>query len=293
MGTLHLAHYLGPVGFARPVHVKRFHAPYASDPDFVRALVRGARLAARVRQANIVSTLDVVAEDGVLMLVTDDVRGESLARVLRRRPPGRRLGQGNAPRRPGEVVSPRHACTLVSGVLHGLAAAHDLRSKRAPGGIVHGAISPDTILVGFDGLPRVTELGMSRLVDWLQTSREGRFRSSLGYTAPEVARGEPMSVRSDLFAVSAVLWETLTDRPLFAGSNAAEVLEGVLSSSQVQSPREHADVTEGVAAVVLRGLARDPEDRFSSAREMIDALDATGELAGGGELSVWADSLRT
>ena len=233
----------------------------------------------------------MIAVGDVLLLVTDHMPGESLAQLLLRRPARRRLDKGNAPRRPGGILSPRHACTLIAGVLHGLAAAHGFRSRRAPEGIVHGALSPDNILIGFDGLPRVSELGMSGLFDWLQTSREGRFRSGLGYTAPELAEGQPSSVRTDLFAVSAILWEALADRPLFSGSNAAELFDRLLSSP-IPSPREYADVPEAVAAVVLRGLARDPGDRFASAREMIDALDATRHLVAEGELSAWADSLR-
>jgi eukaryotic-like serine/threonine-protein kinase len=291
MGTLHAGRYLGPVGFSRPVLVKSFHPPYASDPDFVRALVRGARVAASVRQPNIVATLDVIAHAGKLLLVTDRVQGESLACVFRRRPPRPRRGQGNVARRLGSVLSPKYAAAVVAGVLHGLAAAHELRTKRAPKGVVHGALSPETVIVGLDGIPRVAELGMSRVFDWLQSTREGRFRTSLGYAAPELVEGGPMTVGTDLFALSALLWEALADRPLFAGGSPVEVLTNVLFAP-IPSPRDFVpDVTTALADVTLKGLARNPGDRFSSAREMIGALAATGELAGPGELSEWADLL--
>jgi len=278
MGTLHVGRYHGPVGFLRPVLIKSFYPMFAADPEFVRVIVRSARLAASVSQPNLVSTLDVVASGEVLYLVTDHVRGLSFARILRGGSSGRQL-------------APRRACSVVAGALHGLAAAHDLRSKRAPEGLVHGALCPETILVGFDGVPRITELGMSGMRDWMHTTREGRFRRCLAYTAPELARGEPLSKKSDIFAASAILWEALTGRPLFPGTNMTEVFESLLSMP-IPSPREHAPgISEALEAAVMRGLARDVDARFSSAREMILALDAAGELAGGGELSVWAETL--
>jgi serine/threonine protein kinase len=278
MGTEHLGRYLGPVGFSRRVLIKRLHAQYASDPEFVRVFVKGARVAARVRHPNVVATLDVVATDTVLYLVTDFTPGQTLGSILRKQAPS--------------ALAPRHACAIVSGVLHGLGAGHELRSKRAPAGIVHGSLSPDAILVGHDGLARVSGLGMARMHDWLQTTREGRFRRSLPYTAPELARGEQLQTgQSDVFAASAILWEALTGRPLFQGPNAAETFENVLSA-RISSPRDLAPaVSPAIAAVVLRGLERDSTRRFASARQMICALDETRELAGNGELSVWAVSL--
>jgi serine/threonine-protein kinase len=276
MGTEHLGRYLGPVGFTRKVLIKRLHAPYASDPEFVRVFVQGARLAARVRHPNVVTTLDVVAAEGVLMLVTDFAPGQTLGSILRKRTP----------------VPPRPACAIVSGVLHGLDAGHDVRTRRTPAGIVHGSLSPDLILVGYEGRARVSGLGMTRMHDWLQTTREGRFRRSLPYTAPELATGEQRHTgQSDVFAASAILWEALTGRALFQGANAAETFENI-QAGRIPSPREHAPgVSETVAAVVLRGLERDPSRRFASARDMICALDETRELAGNGELSQWAQAL--
>jgi serine/threonine-protein kinase len=278
MGTDHLGRYLGPVGFSRKVLIKRLHAQYAADAEFVRVFVKGARVAARVRHPNVVATLDVVATGGVLLLVTDFSPGRTLGSILRRQAP--------------VPLATRHACAIVSGVLHGLGAGHELRSRRAPDGVVHGSLSPDAILVGNDGLARVSGLGLARMHDWLQTTREGRFRKSLAYTAPELAKGEQHPTgQSDVFAAAAILWEALTGRALFQGANAAETFENLLGL-RVVSPREIAPaVSASVAAVVLRGLERDPARRFASTREMIGSLDETRELAGNGELSVWAESL--
>src|SRR5579859_2797912 len=81
MATVHLGRLLGPVGFSRAVAIKRLHPPFAKDPDFVSMFLDEARLAARIRQPNVVSTLDVVARDGELFLVMEYVHGESLSRL--------------------------------------------------------------------------------------------------------------------------------------------------------------------------------------------------------------------
>jgi eukaryotic-like serine/threonine-protein kinase len=274
LGTLHVGRYLGPAGFTRIVLIKRLHRRYATDPEFISVFATGARLAAKVQHPHVVSTLDVVVSADMLLWVTEFAPGQTLARLLHQR---------------REPSVPRLACAIVSGVLHGLGAAHDVRTRRAPGGILHGSLTPEHVIVGYDGLARVAGLGMARTLDWLETTREGRLGHSLAYTAPELVRGDPFRTRqTDLFAASVIFWEALTGRPLFLGANAAETFENVLEMP-IPSPREHAPaVSEAVARVVMRGLARDPTRRYASAREMIAALDATRELAGVGELGEWA-----
>src|ERR1700709_1136931 len=83
MATVHLGRLLGPVGFSRTVAIKRLHAQFASDPEFVSMFLDEARLAARIRHPNVVPTLDVVATGGELFLVMEYVPGETLSRLLR------------------------------------------------------------------------------------------------------------------------------------------------------------------------------------------------------------------
>src|SRR5580704_705329 len=118
MATVHFGRLLGPAGFARPVAIKRLHAQFARDPDFVKMFFDEARLAARIAHPNVVPTLDVVAADGEVFLVMEYVRGVTLARLC--------LGarEDAAPIPPGIAVS------IVAGALHGLHAAHEATSER-------------------------------------------------------------------------------------------------------------------------------------------------------------------
>src|SRR6187401_19340 len=117
MATVHLGRLLGPVGFSRTVAIKRLHAQFASDPEFVSMFLDEARLAARIRHPNVVPTLDVVATGGELILVMEYVPGESIARLSR------------ALRERQQTLPTRILSTTMAGVLHGLHAAHEAKDE--------------------------------------------------------------------------------------------------------------------------------------------------------------------
>src|ERR1022692_1337015 len=146
LATVHLGRLLGPVGFARTVAIKRMHSQFAEDPEFVSKFLDEARLAARIRHPNVVPTLDVVATDGELFLVMDYVQGETLARL-------QRLLKAQGKTIPLPIVA-----ALFSGILHGLHAAHEAKNERGePLGMVHRDVSPQNVIVGTDGVPRVLD----------------------------------------------------------------------------------------------------------------------------------------
>ena len=126
MATVHFGRVTGAAGFARTVAVKRLHPHLADDPEFLATMIDEARLAARIHHPNVVPTLDVVAQDGELLVVMEYVRGESLARLLR------------AESARGRRVPLPVASAIVIGALHGLHAAHQATNDRGvPLGIVH------------------------------------------------------------------------------------------------------------------------------------------------------------
>src|SRR6516225_8996456 len=161
MATVHLGRLIGEVGFSRTVAIKRLHPQYAADPEFVSMFLDEARLAARIRHPNVVPTLDVVATKGELFLVMDYVPGESLARLSR---------VCREQRRP---IPHRITSAVMAGALHGLHAAHEAKSERgAPLGIVHRDVSPQNVLVGADGVPRVLDFGVAKAAGRMQETRE-------------------------------------------------------------------------------------------------------------------------
>ncbi len=278
MATLHLGRLIGSAGFSRTVAIKRLHPQFAKDPEFVAMFLDEALLAARVRHPNVVATIDVVALDGELLLVMEYIHGESLSRLLRNEAQaGRRL--------PLRIVS-----ALMTGVLHGLHAAHEAVTENGfPLGIVHRDVSPHNILVGQDGVGRVLDFGVAKAAWRAQTTRDGQIKGKLAYMAPEQLLNHEVDWRADIFAASAVLWEALTCVRLFSADEPGAVYHRVLNENIPLPSTQRSDVPSALDALVQRGLAKNPGDCFATAREMAFALERTLPPATPGEVGLWVE----
>jgi serine/threonine protein kinase len=278
MATVHFGRLLGPAGFARPVAIKRLHAQFARDPDFVKMFFDEARLAARIAHTNVVSTLDVVSADEEVFLVMEYVPGTSLAQLVR------------TVRRRGERIAPLVGVGVVSGMLHGLHAAHEARNDRGERlDLVHRDVSPQNVLVGTDGIPRLLDFGVAKASGRLQTTRDGQLKGKLAYMAPEQVRGEPLTRRTDVYAASVVLWEVLTGKRLFYAENEATVLSRVLSAEVAPPSTIVPELPRSLDRVVLRGLERDPEKRYPTARAMAADLETCIGVASATEIGDWVE----
>jgi eukaryotic-like serine/threonine-protein kinase len=279
MATVYLGRQRGQAGFARTVAIKRLHPQHAKEPEFVSMFLDEARLAARIRHPNVVPTLDVVATDGELFLVMEYVQGESLARLLR------------ASRQRKESAPTRVVAAIVADVLHGLHAAHEATSEKGePLGLVHRDVSPHNILVGADGVARVVDFGVAKAAGRIQTTREGQIKGKIAYMAPEQITGT-VTRRTDVYAASVVLWEALTGKRLFAGENDGSVMHQVIHA-QVVPPGEHVPGLDPAwDEIVLRGLQRDEQLRYQTAREMALDIESRLTLARATEVAAWVESL--
>jgi serine/threonine-protein kinase len=175
------------------------------------------------------------------------------------------------------------------GVLHGLHAAHEAKSDDgAPLGLVHRDVSPQNILVGSDGVARVLDFGVAKAAGRVHTTRDGQLKGKLAYMAPEQVQGS-VTRAADIFAASVVLWEALTGRRLIQADNDAALLSGVLKGDFARPSAILPTVPESLDAVTMRGLARDPADRFATAREMARALEDAIPLATASRVGDWVD----
>ena len=280
MAAVHVARLVGEGGFARTVAVKRLHPQFALDPEFVAMFLDEARLAARIRHPNVVATVDIVNGDGELFLVMEYVEGESLSTLLR-------IGRDRA-----LPVAVDVAAGLMAQTLHGLHAAHEATNDLGePLRIVHRDVSPQNLLVGTDGVVRVLDFGVAKALGKLHTTREGQLKGKLGYLAPEQVMGQPVTRRSDLFAASVVLWESLAGQRLFSADSEGNVLRRIMDGV-VDPPSRHAPgITAALEAVVLRGLAKEPADRFDSALAMAEALEAAAPCATPRAIGRWLHDL--
>jgi serine/threonine-protein kinase len=275
MAIVYLGRLRGERGFSRAVAVKRLHAHLASDPQLTSMLLDEARLASRIRHPNVVSTLDVLRHDAELLLVMDYVHGASLSTIAAHVAHGQK-------RVPLPVVG-----AIVSGVLQGLHAAHEARDEHgAPLGIVHRDVSPQNILVGVDGVARVADFGIAKAAGRIQTTTDGQVKGKAAYMAPEQIAGV-VDRRTDVFAVSVVLWELLTGRRLFHGDSQAQTLANVLACKVAPPQSIDPSLGEAIDELVLAGLDRSPDRRFPTARDMDDALRRCIPVASWFDVAEW------
>ena len=276
MATVHIGRLIAQAGFSRTVAIKRLHPQFARDPEFVAMFLDEARLAARIQHPNVVSTIDVVAEEDELFLVMDYIQGESVARIAR-------IVAARGEQIPLPIVG-----AVIVGALHGLHAAHEARDERgAPLDVVHRDVSPQNILIGADGIPRMIDFGVAKAAGRLQETHTGQLKGKLAYMAPEQFRGKEITRSVDVYAASIVLWELLTGKRLFAAESQAATIERVLFGS-FQPPT---DLVPGLPAeldaILERGLARAPEGRFADARAMAGVIEACLGVASMSEVATW------
>ncbi|MBZ0117150.1 MAG: serine/threonine protein kinase, partial [Sandaracinaceae bacterium] len=275
MGRVDLAVRVhGP--FRRTYAVKRLRSAFRRDPVAQRLFLEEARIAGLIRHPHVVSVIDVGEDEQGVFLVMDFVEGVPLHRLLAELAPGERL--------------PARLCAeIVRQVAKGLHAAHELTDTRgAPLGVVHRDVSPPNILVGFDGVVRLTDFGIARAPGYLSDpGTSGAAAGRLGYLSPEQHKFEELDRRSDLFSLGVVLHELLTGARLYAGAEPHEIAHRALTDSPPDVTDVRGDVHPALVQLLYQMLAKRRDDRPATARVVavrLGAILAEDELHDEGDL---------
>jgi serine/threonine-protein kinase len=269
MATVYLGKATGMGDFERLVAIKAMHPHIAEKKEYVEMFLDEARLAARIRHPNVVAVVDVQPGEHAPFLVMDFVEGATLSEVLQA------AAKKDQPP-PLEV-----ALRLVADMLAGLQAAHELKGKdRKPLGLVHRDVSPTNLMVGRDGIARLTDFGVARARVRIATTRAGQIKGKLGYLSPEAIEGQEVDQRCDIYAAGIVFWEALTGRRLFHAENEATVVMKVLRATQPAPSEINPAVPPAIDQVCLRALERNRERRFATAADLAQALEEAAAEAG-------------
>ena len=282
MGTVHYGRANAAGGLSRVVAVKRMHGELARDPVCLDMFRDELRLATRVRHPNVVATLDVVEQEGDLLMVMEFVQGESLQELIARCQQRR------------EPVPPAIAVAIACGILQGLEAVHEAKSEAGePLGIVHRDVSPENILVGRDGIARLLDFGIARGAGRKHVTRVGEIKGKPSYLAPEqiLDGGQRIDRRADIYGVAVVLWEALTGRRLFDGDSPTAALSKVLTEPVPRPSSLTASLPQELDDVVMRGLSRNVEERFATALEMARALRSVSGTLLPFEVAEWLEQM--
>lgn len=273
MATVHLARAIGAHGFSRCVVVKKLHGALCGDQNFVDMFVDEARIAARIRHPNVVTTLDIVQleRQHELFIVLDYVHGETLTRLASAGP-----------------IPVNIAVSVMVGTLRGLHAAHEAKGEDGtPLSIIHRDVTPHNILVDTDGVTRVVDFGVAKALGRLHSTQGHEIKGKISYMAPEQLEGGTLTRQVDVFQASIVLWELLAGKRLFVGDGEVETLSKILRCN-VEPPSVHrAEVPSSLDGIVMRGLARLPSHRYTTALELAEALEAACPLAPASVVGRW------
>lgn len=261
MAEIHLGKSIGSDGFARACAFKKILPHYAQDSDFIQMFRNEAEVAKRLQNRNIVQVFDFVSESGTYMLVMEFVDGQDLRSVL--------VHVEQAKRR----VLVELVVYICIEILNGLAYAHtvtDLDGKAM--GIIHRDISPQNVLLSYEGDVKITDFGIAKAQNQMPTTQAGVLKGKFRYMSPEQAQGHAIDARSDLFAVGVIMYEMLTMTRLFRGEDMA-VLEAV-RQCKIKPPSAvpGANVPAELEAAVMKLLARDPARRYQTAKEAVKDL---------------------
>jgi len=275
MASVHLGCLLGPAGFSKLVAIKCLHEVFAVENEFVAMFLDEARLASSIHHPNVVASLDVVAEQGELLVVMEYVHGETLAALLR------------SSRQSGETPPISVITRIMCDALEGLHAAHVASLAGRSLNIVHRDVSPQNLMVGADGNTRVLDFGIAQAAVRSQVTAAGTIKGKIAYMSPEQVRGFAVDARTDVFSAGVVLWLALTGRRLFEASNAHDAVNLLLTSPVLPPSAFASGLSTELDRVVLKALARSVGERFQSAHEFAEALRRAAPEGSRREVANW------
>ena len=269
MATVHLARSVGEGGFERLVAIKVMHPHIAADADFRGMFLDEARLAARIRHPNVVGVIDVQNSEEGMFLVMDFVDGPTLHQLRR----GFTKRDGTIPI---EVVLRMFIDTLT-----GLEAAHRLvGADGATLNLVHRDVSPHNILVGKDGVTRITDFGVARAEARITSTRGGELKGKIAYMASEQVHNREIDERADIYGVGVALWEALTGRRLFKADNEAGLIQLILTGADRSPAQVNPHVPLPISELCMRALRIDRAQRPRTAGIFADELEEAAARAG-------------
>lgn len=232
----------------REVAIKVLDTALAEDGVFVERFDREARAAASLNHRHVVAVYDSGAQNGTRFIVMEHVSGRTLSALLRDGP-----------------LPVQQAVEIAASVAQALGAAH-VR------GIVHRDVKPGNVMVGADGEVKVLDFGIARSLAATSLTRTSTVIGTAGYLSPEQAQGGRVDPRSDLYGLGCVLHQMLTGRPPFVADSAAALAHQHLTRPPEPPSARRPEVPPALDAIVLRCLAKDPDDRYDRAEALSAAL---------------------
>ncbi|MBK9070997.1 MAG: serine/threonine protein kinase [Myxococcales bacterium] len=254
MAEVFLARTAVAQGLAKELVIKKIHPTYAQSPQFVAMFIDEARIALRLNHPNVIQVFDFGKEGDTYFLAMEFVDGIDLLKLM----------QACAAHK--QTIPANIAAYIAEQISKGLDYAHRrVGDNNEPFGIVHRDISPQNILLSWDGGVKIVDFGIARARDMHE--EPGTVKGKYAYMSPEQARGEMVDVRTDVFANGICLYEMLTGRPMYPGRG-RQVLQQVKTATFRPPGEANPSIPTALQDILLRAVHQRPDGRYQAAREM-------------------------
>ena len=261
MAEVYLAKRAGALSRENLSVIKRVKPELSDNESFVAMFANEARLAALIDHPNVVRIIECGQSDNDWVLAMEFLDGRDMLQI------------GRACRSLNKAVPFDVTARIIADACDGLDHAHRLVGEDGESlNLVHRDMSPENILITFDGMVKVLDFGIAKAADNTQLTQAGQVKGKLGYVAPEAIQGKKLDARADIFAIGATLYLFLCGRPAYSGSNPVEVFENSL-----KPPVPLTDINERIPKaledICLRCLKQDRDERYENAAELSAALN--------------------
>lgn len=255
MAELFLSDYVREDGFRRRVAVKRILPHLAQNPDFIRMFTREARLAALLHHPNVIQIFDYGKIGNAYFIAMEYIDGKDLGEILWA------LKQG---------LPVDHAIYIISEICKGLDYSHSKRDDktREPLDIVHRDITPQNLLISYQGEVKISDFGISKARSEPSFTQAGVIKGKLSYLSTEQALGEPVDCRADIYALGLVFHETLTGKRVFQFASDLEAIRAIPKMEIEPLINARPEVPEELNRIVMKCLERNKDLRYQSASEL-------------------------
>ena len=233
----------------RKVAVKVLRGDLANDEKFVRRFQREALSASSLNHPNIVEMYDVGEDDGNFYIVMEYVDGKNLKQLIKRR----------------TKLSLTEVVDIMKQLTDGIAHAHDSF-------IIHRDIKPQNMLILDNGLVKITDFGIAVALNSTQLTQTNSVMGSVHYLPPEQAAGKGATFKSDIYSLGIMMYELITGKLPFRGENAVEIALKQMKEPIPSIREDNNEIPQAVENIVLKACAKNPKNRYDTAREMYNDL---------------------
>jgi len=280
---IYLARIDGTNGFEKFVVVKCLHDHLADDAEFVKMFLDEARLAAVLDHSNIVQTFELGEHENRYYMVMEFLAGLSLAMIVRRA----------AERVPGGRIPVPLILNIAAQAAAGLHYAHERTQGGKPLNMVHRDISPQNLVIGFEGVVKVVDFGIARAEYRETKTKAGTIKGKFAYMSPEQCVATNVDRRTDVFALGVIVHELMTGRRLFKRNSPYETYQAVIDCAVPPPSTINVELDPALDQIIMKAVAKEKENRYPTAEAFGDAmlgyLHHRGKGSGPGEIGRWFD----